>query len=99
VTATVNDPNYEGSASGTFKINKAATTVTLSNMTQTYTGSPLTPTATTTPPGLAIVWTGTPQTNAGDYPVTATVNDPNYEGSASGTFKINKAAPRSPSAT
>ena len=37
-------------------------TVTLSNLTQTYTGSPLTPTATTTPAGLAITWAGAPDT-------------------------------------
>ncbi len=41
--------------------------------------------ATTTPAGLAIVWTGAPQTNPGSYLVTATVNDCNYEGSASGS--------------
>jgi len=91
VTATVNDANYTGSASGTFIINQATTTVTLSNMTQTYTGSALMPTATTSPSGLALTWTGVPQTNAGSYPVTATINDPNYQGSASGTFTINKA--------
>jgi N-acetylneuraminic acid mutarotase len=93
VTATVTDPNYTGSASGTFVINKAAATVTLSNLTQTYTGNVLTPTATTTPAGLTINLTGAPDTNAGSYPVTATVNDPNYQGSASGTFTINKATP------
>jgi hypothetical protein len=93
VTAAVNDANYEGSASGTFIINKAAATVVLSNMTQTYTGSALTPSATTTPAGLSILWTNAPQTNAGSYAVTAAVNDANYEGSASGTFIINKAAP------
>ncbi len=92
VMATINDANYEGSASGTFVINKAVATVTLSNMTQTYTGSALTPTATTTPVGLTIIWTGAPQINAGSYPVTATINDANYQGSASGTFTINKAA-------
>ena len=92
VTATVNDPNYTGSATGNFVINKAAATVTLSNMTQTYSGSPLTPTATTTPSGLPITWTGTPDTNAGTYPVTAAVNDPNYTGSANGSFVINKAS-------
>ncbi|MGA2357550.1 MAG: FG-GAP-like repeat-containing protein [Terriglobales bacterium] len=91
VTATVNDPNYQGSASGNFVINKATAGVTLSNMTQTYTGSPLTPTATTSPSGLTIVWTGAPDTNAGSYPVTATVSNANYQGSASGNFVINKA--------
>ena len=92
MTATVNDPNYQGAVSGTFIIQKAAATVTLSDLTQTYTGSPLTPTATTVPPGLAIVWTNAPPTSAGSYAVTATVNDPNYQGAASGTFAIEKAA-------
>ena len=71
MTATINDPNYAGSASGTFVINKAAATVTLSNLTQTYTGSALTPTATTTPSGLSVTWSGAPDTAAGSYPVTA----------------------------
>ncbi len=92
VTATVNDSNYTGSASGTFNINKATATVTLTNLIQTYNGSPLTPTANTTPAGLAITWTGAPQTNVGTYTVTATVNDSNYEGSATGTFNITKAS-------
>jgi hypothetical protein len=93
VTATVNDPNYQGSSTGTFTITSAKqpATVTLGNMTQTYTGGPLMPSASTTPPGLAITWTNAPQTNAGTYTVTATVNDANYQGSASGTFTINKA--------
>jgi hypothetical protein len=91
VTATINDPNYTGSASGTFVIGKATATIVLGNMTQTYTGSPLAPNATTTPADLIVTWTGTPQTNAGSYPVTATVNDANYTGTASGTFVINKA--------
>src|SRR6185369_10302078 len=92
VTATINDNNYQGSASGTFVINKVSATVLLSNLTQTYTGSALTPTAATTPAGLTIDWTGAPQTAAGTYPVTATINDPNYQGSASGSFVIQKAA-------
>jgi len=92
VTATVSDPNYSGSANGSFIINKAVATVTLSNLTQTYTGSALTPTATTVPASLTITWTGAPDTNAGTYnPVTATVNDANYTGSASGSFVINQA--------
>ena len=91
VTATVDDANYQGSANGTFTINKAVASVSLGNLTQTYTGSPLTPSATTVPASLAITWTGAPQTNAGSYPVTATVDDANYQGSANGTFTINKA--------
>jgi uncharacterized repeat protein (TIGR02543 family) len=75
-------------AAATLTVNKAAATVVLSNMTRTYTGGPLSPTATTTPAGLPITWTGAPQTTAGSYAVTAAVNDPNYQGSASGTFII-----------
>ena len=79
------------SGAATLTVNKAAATVTLSNMTQTYTGGALTPTATTVPAGLTIVWTNAPQTNAGSYSVTATVNDANYQGSASGTLVISPA--------
>jgi hypothetical protein len=93
VVATVTEPGYTGSDTGTLVISKATATVALSNLAQTYTGSPLTPTATTTPGGLGVVWTGAPQTAAGSYPVTATVNDPNYEGSDSGTFVISAPAP------
>jgi hypothetical protein len=74
-------------------IAKAAATVTLSQLTQTYAGSALIPTATTAPAGLAIVWTNAPKTSAGNYAVTATVNDANYEGAASGTFVIRPRAP------
>ena len=67
---------------------KAPAAVALSDLTQTYTGSPLKPTATTNPVGLPVIWTGAPKTNTGSYPVTATINHPNYQGSTSGTFKI-----------
>jgi len=93
VTATVSNPNYTGSASGSFVISPVAATVTLTSLTQTYTGSTLTPTATTVPAGLAVALTGAPDTNAGTYPVTATVSNPNYTGSASGSFVIGQAAP------
>jgi len=89
VTATVNNANYTGSASGTFTINPARATVLLGSLSQTYNGSALTPTATTSPSGLSIAWTNAPDTNAGNYSVTATVNNANYSGSASGTFTIS----------
>jgi hypothetical protein len=97
VTATINDPNYEGSTSGTFVISmttptpKTPATVTLANLVQTYGGSALMPTATTDPTGLTVIWTGAPQTNAGYYIVTATIDDPNYQGTTNGVFVINKA--------
>jgi YVTN family beta-propeller protein len=89
------DSNFLGSTSAAWPqiVSLASATVTLGSLTQTYTGSPLTPTATTTPAGLAITWTGAPQTNPGTYAVTATVNSTTYQGSASGTFTLNKAAP------
>ena len=92
VTATVKEQNYQGSASGTFVIKPKAATVSLSNLSRTYTGSPLSPTVTTNPVGLSVSLTGAPQTNAGSYPVTATITNPNYSGTSSGTFVIAKAA-------
>ena len=73
-----------------FTIGKAPATVALTNMMQTYTGSPLAPTVTTNPSGVAVSLVGAPDTNAGSYPVTVTVTDPNYSGSAMGMFVINK---------
>jgi hypothetical protein len=72
-----------------FTINKAAAAVTLSNLMQTYAGVALAPTVTTVPSGLAISLVGAPDTITGSYAVTATVNNPNYTGSASGTFVIS----------
>jgi hypothetical protein len=77
----------------TLTVNKGNATVSLSNMTQTYTGAPLSPTVTTSPAGLTYSLSGAPDTNVGSYPVTATVTDPNYTGSASGQFVVNQATP------
>jgi hypothetical protein len=63
--------------------------VTLGNLTVTYSGSPQSPTVTTTPSGLSASLSGAPDINPGSYPVTATINNPNYTGSASGAFVIN----------
>ena len=49
VVGTINNANYQGSATGTLVIGKATATVTLANLSQTYTGSGLSATATTTP--------------------------------------------------
>ena len=86
----------------TLTIGKAAATVALHNLTQTYAGSPLAATATTTPTGLTVTFTytgtgyptsATAPNSAGNYSVVATVNDPNYIGTASGTLVINQATP------
>lgn len=55
---------------------------------QASTGTPLWPTVTTNPPGLAVQWTNAPQSEVGTYWVTATVVDANYTGSASAWFTI-----------
>ena len=92
-TNTCNGTQTATTSAATLTVAKATATVTLSNLTQTYSGSPLTPTATTNPTGLNITWTGAPQTNAGSHPVTATVNDANYQGSsAPGTFAVDTAS-------
>ncbi len=77
VTFTPTDTTNYTSVSGNVNVtvNAASASVILSNLTQAYTGSPLYPTATTSPAGLAITWANAPQTNAGSYSVTATIND------------------------
>jgi hypothetical protein len=71
--------------------------VTLGNLSQTYSGSPLTATATTVPGGLTVNFTyngsSTAPTAAGSYTVVGTISDSNYQGSSSSTLVINKAAP------
>jgi hypothetical protein len=81
-------------AGHTFEIVKAIATVTLSNLTQTYDGSPKSVTVTTNPTGLTVDVTyagsSTPPSAVGNYAVIATVTDPNYSGSANGTLVIQQ---------
>jgi sugar lactone lactonase YvrE len=98
LSATYTSSNGFSSATAsttTFTVGQAAATVTLSNLAETYTGSPLSVTAATTPAGLAvsITYNGstTAPTAAGSYSVIATINNPDYSGSASGTLTIAKA--------
>jgi len=75
---------------------KTAATVTLSGLLQTYTGLPLSATATTSPSGLPVNLTYNGSTtvpaNAGSYAVVATINDAAYEGTISGNLVIGKAS-------
>jgi hypothetical protein len=96
VTATINDANYQGSKTGTLVIEKATATVVLSGLSQTYDGSVKAASATPNPTGVAVTLAytqggaaATPK-NAGSYQVTATVNDPNYDGTATGVLVIGK---------
>ncbi|MBV8856148.1 MAG: hypothetical protein JOZ02_04225 [Acidobacteria bacterium] len=89
--------NHNGSAgSKDFRILKAAATLTLSGLSQTYNGSPRAVTVTTSPAGLSTVsvtynGSATAPTNAGSYAVAATLTHQNYAGSASGTLVVAKA--------
>jgi hypothetical protein len=72
-------------------IDKAPAIVTLTDLNKTYNGNPQSPTVTTNPPLLGVTLAGAPDTNAGNYPMTATINDTNYQGSANAPFVINAA--------
>jgi len=91
VTAAAN------SVSGTAQVSvtKAAASVTLGNLSVVYDGTSKAASVATTPGGLATTVTyngsATVPVNAGSYAVAATVTDPNYAGSASGTLVIARA--------
>jgi len=76
-------------------INQGAGAVTLGNLSQTYNGTARSATATTTPTNLTVNLTyggaATVPTNAGSYTVIGTINDANYQGSATNTLVINNA--------
>jgi alpha-tubulin suppressor-like RCC1 family protein len=92
------DNNYSAATSAAFAVTlqKAAATVTLGSLTQTYNGSPESATATTSPvSGLTVNFTyngsAAAPTSVGSYAVVGTISDNNYQGSASGTFTITAA--------
>jgi len=84
---------------------KVAATVTLTDLTRTYDGTPKAATVTTTPTGLSVTITymgtgGTaygpsaaPPTQVGIYAVSAIVTDATYYGSAAGTLTVFPPAP------
>ncbi len=92
VVATVTNPSYVGSISGTFTISPAPVTIAFSNTLQNYDGTPKVVTATTTPSGVAlnVTYAGSSvaPTAIGNYALSATSADTNYTGSATGTFTI-----------
>ncbi|MGD9780799.1 MAG: MBG domain-containing protein [Kiritimatiellia bacterium] len=95
VTATVDDGMYQGAASGTLVVAKAAATVVLEDLAQTYDGLPKSAGATTVPAGLAVDFTydgsAALPVGAGTYAVAATVVDANYAGLATGALVVAKA--------
>jgi hypothetical protein len=95
VVATPTDPAYYGSTTNTFVITAANANLNFSNLNQTYDGGSRSVTVTTTPAGLATSVTYNAQafapTNAGTYAVVATVNNPNYAGTASNLLVVSRA--------
>ncbi|HEY0461226.1 MAG TPA: pectinesterase family protein [Pyrinomonadaceae bacterium] len=102
VVATVSDADYQGSATGTLTIAKASATVALSNLTQTFDGTPKAVTVATNPPGLsyAATYNGSPAVPSavGNYAVVVNVTDPNYTGTASASLNIKSTTKAFPTA-
>ena len=95
-TLEVVGSNYSMSfVSKDFTIIAKPATIILSNLNQDYNGTPKSVTVTTIPVGLSVEVTyegsPTPPTALGSYAVIATVTNPNYTGTASGTLVIAQA--------
>ncbi|HVU16558.1 MAG TPA: MBG domain-containing protein [Candidatus Didemnitutus sp.] len=94
--AQAGDANYgpAPTVDQSFAVTAAAASVTLQNLTPTYNGSAQPVSVVTSPASLAVSVTydgnTTAPTSAGTYAVVATITDPNYSGSASGSLVIGK---------
>jgi hypothetical protein len=97
VIGTINETNYQGSATNTLVVNQAAGTVTLSNLTQYYTGNACAVVASTMPGGLAVDLSynssASAPTNLGSYTVVGRINATNYVGGATNTLVIQPVIP------
>lgn len=88
------NPGYQAAppVEQSFTVGRATAGVTLGNLATVYDGTPKTATVTTVPAGRPVTVTynggATVPVNAGSYAVVATVNDPDYQGTASGTLTI-----------
>ena len=93
VVATITDSNYSGSATGLLVIGKATAAITLGSLSTSYDGNPKAATVTTVPADLEVLITydGSPDAPiaAGSYVVVATIDEPDYQGSVSGTLVIS----------
>jgi pectin methylesterase-like acyl-CoA thioesterase len=92
VVATIDDPVYQGTASGTLVISPVFASVTLGHLYQVYDGSPKPVSVSVTPSGtdVTVTYNGSPDppVNVGSYSVVATINDPNFRGGTSATLTI-----------
>ncbi|HEY4503968.1 MAG TPA: YDG domain-containing protein [Candidatus Paceibacterota bacterium] len=79
----------------TLEITKAPVEITLSNLTEVYDGNPHPVTVVTNPADIStsVTYNGseTAPTSAGIYDVIATITNPNYSGSKTGSLVISKA--------
>ncbi len=84
------------SAAAVLTVNPLPASIALSNLTQTYDGTVKAPTVVTSPMGLGVQVAydgGATPLNAGSYPLTVTVTDPNYLATpAGGTLLIAPAS-------
>jgi len=102
-TVSVTGISISGSSSGNYALSSTTATTTaditaasasiaLSGLNQTFTGEPIEVTATTIPAGLSVTITYngsvTTPAAAGVYAIVATIDDPNYSGTATGTLNI-----------
>ncbi len=89
--AQLSDPSFV--LGGWVPSTKLTAAVSLSNLSQTFTGLPISPTVVTEPAGLNVIVTyngsTVPPTALGSYSVVATVDDAVYQGTSSGTLVIN----------
>jgi rhamnogalacturonan endolyase len=97
VVASISDLNYRGSSSATLVVAPStAAVIVLGNLTQVYDGMPKPVTATTTPAGLTttITYGGstTAPTMPGTYPVVASISNPNYLATVTGSLVISVTA-------
>ena len=103
VASQAGDADWNGAAdvTNTFTVAKAAATVFLGGLAQTYDGTARTVTATTMPAGLTVEITydgaAAAPTNVGTYAVTGTVDDAMYQGVATGALEVAKASRTCPS--
>lgn len=81
-----------GTATLTLDVAKATGAIALTGLQQAYDGTPRPVTATTLPAGFDVDLTydgsSTPPTLPGSYAVVATINDPDFTGTASGTLTV-----------
>jgi hypothetical protein len=95
VQATIAHPDWQGSATERFVIARGTASIALQGLSQTYDGTPKSPTPLTSPTGLTVSLTyngeATAPTNAGTYSILAVVDGSDWAGSATGKLTIAQA--------